>query len=141
MSITAYQNASANRGTSGPDAIGSWREDHSQLLNGLFLKHQRRRVDCGDLDRSVSTMQDLLDRQAGLFHRLGVLRELIEAFRTVIEHAEEKKADTYTLRKKLRSLEYRARSVLSEMEGHTRAPEFDERALRGILSDYRSIRN
>ena len=140
MSMTAYQNASVTRDTSGP-ALGSWREDRSELLSGLFLKRQRRRVDCRDLDRTVSSMQETLDQQAGLYHQLDVLRELIEAFRTVIEHAEEKEADTYTLRKKLRSLEYRARTVLSEMEHRARAPEFDERALRGILRDYRSIRN
>jgi hypothetical protein len=84
-------------------------------------------------------MQETLDRQGELRYQLEVLRELIDAFRTVIEHAEEKEADTYTLRKKLRSLEYRARTVLSEMERHGRAPEFDQRALRGILRDYRSI--
>jgi len=143
MSLTAYQNSFASRALWAREkgAVSSWRKDHNRLQDAIFLRHQRHQLDWSELDQSFTTLQELLERQADLRYQLGVLRELITAFQIVIQRAEEKNADTYTLRKKLLSLEYRARTVLNELEKSSRAPEFDEKALRKILQDYQDIRN
>lgn len=117
------------------------REETNELQEKLRLRREQYAVDFTELDRSTQQVQTLLDRNENLYHKLGVLQDLITNFRVVIDRAESKNLDTYTLRKKLLSLERRAVNVYQEISRQARAPEFDIQALRKLLKDYEAMRN
>ncbi|MCA9432563.1 MAG: hypothetical protein KC940_18765 [Candidatus Omnitrophica bacterium] len=136
----SYANRQRQRET-GSRRRDEWREESSELQNKLRLRREQYTIDFSQLDRATGQMQTLLDRNEDLYERLGVLQDLITNFRVVIQKAEEKNADTYTLRQKLMSLERRAINIYREISRHSRAPEFDIQALRKLLKDYESMRN
>jgi len=117
-----------------------WREEISRLDQKRFLKRQQETVNCEELDKATEIVRLLLSRGINVADKFEMLSELVEVFKTVIKRAEEKKANTYTLRRKLRSLQLRAANVLREMQVGRRAPEFNEQALRGVLEDYHELR-
>lgn len=117
------------------------REESNELQEKVRLRREQYAIDFTELDRSTHQVQTLLDRNENLYQKLGVLQDLITNFRVVIDRAEEKNLDTYTLRKKLLSLERRAVNLYQEISHQSRAPEFDIQALRKILKDYEAMRN
>ena len=140
MSMYSYANRRRQTETES-QRRSEWREESNELQNKLRLRREQYTVDFSELDRSTHQMQTLLDQNEDLYQRLGVLQDLITNFRVVIQRAQEKYVDTYTLRKKLLSLERRAINLYQEISHQSRAPEFDIQALRKLLKDYGSMRN
>lgn len=140
MSMYSYANR-PRRPDSSSQRRNEWREESNKLDNQLRLRKEQYTIDFSALDRATGQMQTLLDRNEDLYQRLGVLQDLITNFRVVIQQAEDKNVDTYTLRKKLQGLERRAINIYREISRQARAPEFDIQALRKLLKDYDSMRN
>lgn len=121
--------------------LKAWREGTASLQQAARLRRQNHLFDFTRLDRAAKRLKTVLEYDYGFMARLGGARDFFGALDDVVESADEESKGIYSMRKKLFSLRCRARSVLREMRNQSRAPEFDEQALRRILRDYESLRD
>lgn len=120
--------------------LESWRKDSASRQKAALLRRQNYHFDFSQLDRAADRLKSALESSTGFVTKLGAARDFYDAVEQAADNADEDTPGIYSLRKKLFSLRCRTRSVLREMRHQSRAPEFDDQALRGILRDYESLR-
>ena len=121
--------------------LAEWRKRAAMLREAAELRWDNYHYDFTELDRAAERLRSALDRRDVLVSLVGATRDFYDALDRLLEREESSPRGMYFLRRRAVSLRCRTLSVLREMSHHSRAPEFDELALRGILKDYDSLRD
>jgi len=120
--------------------LPAWRKGSATLVEAVAVRRQSYHLDFTDLDSAADRLNSALEWKGAFVSRLGAARDFYDSLDRLMESLEEGSRGMYSVKKRLFSLICRTRSVLREMTHQSRAPEFDDQALRGILKDYESLR-